>query len=172
MFISLAILYINSQHGENLHDRGIVEVFASPCHNGGSWNKLTVAAKNVLDFGNDTFYISENAAEEVIGYDFKTMRVCPTHYSLRSSGHGVNGANPKSWKIEVSDDILAGWVQIDQRIFNSELNTLHKRELCAVQHPLNRCYHYIRLTQTGPNLESSHHISLTGFEVFGNLTQV
>jgi hypothetical protein len=163
---------LRSQHGDNVHDRGIVEVFASPCSNNGIWCGITVAAKNVLDFANDTLYLSENVSGRMIGYDFKTMRVCPTHYSLRSNLDGAGGSNLKSWKIEVSDDMSTGWVEIDQRMSDPALNGQYKTELFTVQYPPKRGYRYIRLTQTGKNWGSNDHLFLAGFEVFGDFTQV
>jgi hypothetical protein len=163
---------LRSRYGGCLHDQGIVEVFASPCVNDGVWGDITVAAKNVLDFENDTLYLSENAAGRMIGYDFKTMRICPTHYSLRSNSNPAGGAHLKSWKIEVSNDISGGWVEIDQRMRDQKLNKgRYTSALFPIQSPPKRCYRYIRLTSIGKNWDSSNWLYLAGFEVFGDLRE-
>jgi hypothetical protein len=108
----------------------------------------------------------------MIGYDFKKMRVCPTHYSLRSSVEGSGYSHPKSWKIEVSDEMSTGWVEIDQRMSDPALNGQYQSHLFTVQYPPKRGYRYIRLTQTGTNWGSNNYLFLAGFEVFGDLTLV
>jgi hypothetical protein len=108
----------------------------------------------------------------MIGYDFKTMRICPTHYSLRSNSNPAGGAHLKSWKIEVSNDISCGWIEIDQRIHNRELNKgPYTSALFPIHSPPKTCYRYIRLTSTGTTWKLNNWLYLSGFEVFGDLTE-
>jgi hypothetical protein len=156
------LAFLRSRYGGNLHDQGIVEVVASPCANGGAWNDFTVAEKNVLDFENNTLDLSECTAGRMIGYDFKTMRICPTHYSLRSNLNGVNGAHLKSWKIEVSDDISGTWVEIDQRMYNAELN---KGQYIYI---LRRCLPLNLLRKSAIAIFGSHRPGRTGKQTIGS----
>jgi hypothetical protein len=163
---------LRSQYGGNLHDQGIIEIFASPCVNKKVQTGFTVAAKNVLDFENDTLYLVEDSAGQMIGYDFKTMRICPSHYSLRSNSNPASGAHLKSWKIEVSNDISSEWIEIDQRIHNQGLNKgPYTSVLFPIQCPPKTGYRYIRLISTGTTCKLNNWLYLPGFEVFGDLRE-
>jgi hypothetical protein len=128
-----------------------------------------VAAKDVLDFENDTLCLSEDSAGQMNGYGFKTMRICPTHYSLRSNSNPARGAHLKSWKIEVSNDISSGWIEIDQRMHNRGLNKgPYISALFPIQCPPKTSYRYIRLTSTGMTGELNNWLYPSEFEVFGD----
>lgn len=112
---------------------------------------------------------SENFATEAepnswIELDMKGMRVCVTHYTLKSKGHGT--WFPKHWVIECRNNKEEGWTTIDER---------HTDDLCGksrVKTYRTQCsnwYRYIRMRQTAKNAGDDDTLDLTNIEIFGSL---
>jgi hypothetical protein len=155
--LSGIISHLTAKCGSNVHDRGVVEITASCTQ---KW----CAPRNVADFGDrNSWFLSENKPGEWICCDFKTLRIGPTHYTLRA-GHGFH---LKSWAVEGSND-GASWTEIDRHENNSDLNAYGTVKTFAVAR--SGSVHMIRLRQTGPS--HSNHVGTNGlllsaFEVFG-----
>jgi hypothetical protein len=92
--------------------------------------------------------------------DFKTVRIEPTHYTIKSAWRDYL----KSWVIEGSDD-GASWTEIDRRENNSDLNHHHAVKTFAVSQ--SGSIGRIRLRQTGLNHSGINRWVLRAFELFG-----
>jgi hypothetical protein len=159
------ISYLTTRHCGNLHDRGILKVFANRVYSGDA----TYAAKNVVDLKTDSYFHSVNDLNQSIGYDFKEMmRIIPTHYSVRSYHDGPNDHHLRSWVVEVSKD-CEGWEVVDERTDCQDLNDKFAVQCFAIQRPPQTENRYIRLRQTGVNWVNQHYVIICGFEVFGQL---
>jgi hypothetical protein len=105
------ISYLTTRYHRNVHDCGIVRVFADRVYSG----EAIYAAKNVADLKADSYSHSVNESNQSIGYDFKELiRIIPTHYSIRSYHYGPNCHHLRSWVVEISNDGQR-WTVIDGR---------------------------------------------------------
>lgn len=104
---------LSGDQGCNVVDMGLVEVTSS------SYNGSNRVPKNVVDFDDMNHYFqSKNLQDSWIQYDFKNLKVNPTHYSIRSRHDLRDGDNSLvNWKIEGSNDGLR-WTTLDQRESN------------------------------------------------------
>jgi hypothetical protein len=120
--------------------------------------------KNVTDFATDDDFCSEGLPDQWIRYDFNSLRVRVTHYSLRSFDCDAGKSHPKSWVLEGCDD-GEHWIELDRRSDNDQLNgrllvatfDIKTAALCR----------FIRLRQTGPNHSGTNFLVISGFELFG-----
>jgi hypothetical protein len=130
------------------------------------------APRNVADLCSDSYFHSVNEPNQSICFDFKMMRVIPTHYSIRaySSGPGCN--HLKNWVIEGSVDGQS-WDELDRRENDSDLNSSHAVKTFSVSDskPKSKSgpFQMIRLRQIGPNHNNYHYLIFTAFEIFGSL---
>jgi hypothetical protein len=157
------ISHLTSKCGGNVHELGVVNVTASTI--GGD------SAKYVVDLENRSICVQKryNDSKPWICYDFKNLRVTPTHYALLScSGYGPNTYHPKSWYVEGSDDGTE-WTVLHECSNNSDLNGGG----LIGQYPVSeaRKCRFVRLRQTqhhSPNT-GVHYLTLSGFELHGTL---
>jgi hypothetical protein len=79
----------------NIHDRGVVEITASTVFG-------TDYPQNVAAIGTYSSFWSEDEPGQWICFDFKTLRIEPTHYTTWNHHRGEK--HLKSWAIEGSDN--------------------------------------------------------------------
>jgi hypothetical protein len=160
--LSGIIAHLTSQFSGNIHDRGVVTITANrPISNYPSY-----AAKNVADLGTDSYFRSANEPNQWICFDFKAMKIRPTHYSVRTCSGGPNTIHLKNWVIEGSADGTS-WNEIDRRENNTDLNNSYAVKtfnVCRVD-----TFQMIRLRQIGLNHQNYNHLIFTAFELFGSL---
>jgi hypothetical protein len=157
------IAYLTSNCGGNVHERGIVNVTASS-YRGGS-------LKEVADLQNRSgvYQTAYHDSNPWICYDFKHLRVTPTHYALRSySGCGRNICHPKSWYIEGSNDGTE-WTVLHECANNSDLNGASLIGQYAVSKSMKCRFVRIRQTQHHGTCANAHYLTLSGFELHGIL---
>jgi hypothetical protein len=156
------ISYLSKKRGGNVHDQGVVDITASSVN--GSY-----VFKNAADLENrNSFFQSTNMSNSWLCYDFKSMDITPTHYSIQSYPNGSSGNHPRNWCLEVSND-KETWTSIDLRCDcgrlcdGSRIGTyeVSKIETCR----------YIRLRRTGKNAKGHDPLSLSGLESFGILRE-
>jgi hypothetical protein len=94
------ISHLTAKFGGNVHDRGVVHITANRAYDDHS----SYAAKNVVDLGTDSYFYSANGANQSICFDFKKMKITPTHYSIPTDGGGSNYHHLKSWVLECSKE--------------------------------------------------------------------
>jgi hypothetical protein len=92
------ISYLTMKRGGKVHDRGRVEITASNI-------SCTNCPRNAADLGTYSDFWSEHEPGQWICLDFKTLKIEPMHYTIRSF-------DLKSWAVEGSDD-GASWTKID-----------------------------------------------------------
>jgi hypothetical protein len=102
-------------------------------------------------------------------YDFRKMRIRPSHYSIRSKVAGLtNGSNLKSWMIEISGP-EGDWIEVDRHENNDDLNGGNRIKTFAIA-SAEMC-HRIRLRQIGKNHLGGDQLVLSAFEIFGTLIE-
>jgi hypothetical protein len=121
------IAHLTREYRRNVHDAGVVHVASSPPIS----RESHCAAKNVADLNSHSVFCSgvrkataaiPHTRNNWICYDFKTLRVIPTHYTIQSSHSSTfNKWNLKSWVVEVSINRKV-WTEIDGRSDNRDLN--------------------------------------------------
>jgi hypothetical protein len=130
------ICYLTVKCGGNVHDKDVVEITASSSSN---------SARNAANLEDSSlFYSDYYKPGQWICLDFKTLRIEPTHYTIKVDGEYYL----KSWAIEGSDD-GASWTEIDRRENNNDLNKAWVMKTFAVSRPGS--FEKIRLRQTGSN---------------------
>jgi hypothetical protein len=161
--LSGIISYLTTKYGGNVADRNVVGVTASSVDGG--------AARNAVDVLADNFWISRNEDNSWLRYDFKEMRVRPTHYSVRSRYNGGdNDVYPKNWVVEVSNDGTT-WKIIDERLNNEDLKGKNLEGAFAVA-PCDYC-RFIQIRQQGYSWykRNCYLFLISAFEIFGDLRE-
>jgi hypothetical protein len=150
------ISYLTKQHGGNVHEKGIVTIASKsvcsdhPMH----------ALKNVADLTCDTRFWSGNEPDQRVCWDFREMRVRPTHYAIEAR-------YLKSWVVEGSLD-GESWAEIDRKTNNQDFKDVCNTPAFAVSKPAE-C-RFIRLSQTDNHLGNDW-LVLLAVEFFGTLSE-
>ena len=154
------IAHLTRMCGGNVHDKGIVKVtVSSNCTHADS------KPGNLVDFGTNFWFASDNKKDSWICYDFKKRRVAPMTYSIKS----IDDAYPRKWVLEGSEDGTAGsWVPVNVRIDNTDLNDKFVTRAFTIGYSRGS-FRFIRLRQTGPNSRGDNMLCVSSFEVFGTL---
>jgi hypothetical protein len=157
--LSGIIAHLTAKCGGNVHKKGVVEITASsvPSSSYSPWNAADLRKVS-------SEFSSRNKPDQWISWDFKALRIEPTHYTIRTSKYGPNTFHLKSWAVEGSDD-GASWTEIDRRENNSDLNDRSAVKTFAVSR--SGSFRMIRLHQTGPTHNGNNVMNLNAFEVFG-----
>lgn len=124
--------------------------------------------ENVADFESDTRYYSKDEPNQYIMFDFKDMRVNPTHYMIRTQGCGANCCHMKSWVCELSEDGTE-WIEGDRQKDSSNLNGSFMVGVFPIKTEVPLKYRYIRIKQIGPNWFNDNRMIMCGVEFFGTL---
>jgi hypothetical protein len=156
------IAHLTRRCGGNVHDRNVVTIRASS-------NVRGHADKYAADLEARPLFHSLKTADSWLCYDFKDMRIEPTHYTIRSYYAGGQGSyNLKNWVIEGSDD-GDSWVELDRRGENDQLNARNATVTFTISR--SQEVRLVRLRQTGLNHHGDHYILTSSFEVFGSLIE-
>jgi hypothetical protein len=156
------ISHLTRKHGGNVHDRGIVDISAKSTYSSSS----SYSAKNAADSGITNYFHSDSSAGQWLCYDFKNLRVKPTHYSIHAY---FGGYYLRSWVFEGSID-GSSWIVFDEQKDNSTMNSSHLIGTFAAGQ--SRECRFIRLRQTGKNASGDDYLYLCGFEIFGQLIEM
>jgi hypothetical protein len=97
------ISHLTAKSGGNVHDRGVIEITANSVSE-------TFYPQNTADIEIGLSFCSDDKPSQWICLGFKTLRIEPTHYTIRT-GHW---SPLKSWAVEGSDDGVS-WTEIDRR---------------------------------------------------------
>jgi hypothetical protein len=144
-------------HGGNVHDRKIVTVSAS--------SVLQINfAHNAVNLKNhsENYFQSQGQPNQWLCYDFKDRRVRLRNYSIATLARYFL----RSWVVEGSEDGKT-WNVVDDRRGNTEADCSHPIVTFAVD--AEKKFRFIRLRQTGKNMQNDDYLVLYGFEVFGFL---
>lgn len=123
--------------------------------------------KNVSLFGSKyNYFHSKDLENSWICLDFKDHKVCPTDYEIRSYSYNANDQHPKSWVIEVSND-LETWIKIDEENDCSYLNGRSVSHTFKMKIETLFAFRYLRMRLTGPNWLGKNSLAIDSFEVYG-----
>jgi hypothetical protein len=155
------ISHLSSQCGGNVHTHEIVSITASS--NGRN------SCHQVVDYDWTDYWYSNNAANSWIQFDFKTRRISPTHYTIKSDGN--NGYHLLKWSLDGSNDGTS-WINLDRRDTN-DLNgpRIVKTYECGSNESSNSFFRFIRLTQTGKDSNGYDYLHLGNLEFHGKLNE-
>lgn len=161
--------YLTHEYEGNVHDKGIVNVTAkSVYHDSAGGNSQP---KNVVDLGTDSeYYFQDNGEEMWICYNFKSRRVIPTSYSVRSCRDNPGGCHLKSWVLEASNNgAKNSWTEIDRHEDNYDLNSEFAIANFQIPRVPSECVKFIRLRQIGPSHKGNYSVAFTSLEIFGTI---
>lgn len=165
--------YLTDKYEGNVHDNRIVNVTANFIHPDRSDDRSDDSnsqPKNVVDLGTDSEYFNDGEREMWICYKFKTSRVIPTSYSVRSCRDAPGGCHLKSWVVEVSNNgAKDSWTEIDRHEDNYDLNSEFAIANFQIPRVPSKCVKFIRLRQIGPSHQGDNSVALTSWEIFGTL---
>jgi hypothetical protein len=156
------IAYLTKKYRGNVHDRNIVRISSSVVEG----IRPDQAAKTVADLSDvESRFVSADGGDRWVCYDFRNMRIVPTHYSLRS---GPSGAFLLSWLVEGSED-GSRWFELDRRENIDDINGNSK----AATFPLagTHALRFVRVKQIGKNGRGIDCFALSAFELFGSLCE-
>jgi hypothetical protein len=150
------ISHLTKKHGGNVHEKGIVTITSKSVNDENPRTDI----KSLADLTSNALFCSENAPDQWVCWDFRDMRVCPTHYTL-------TGYRLKSWVLEQSLDGQT-WTEIDWQTGNQDFaGDRWTTASFAVSSPA--ACRFIRLTQTGPRHDGADWFSLKAAEFFGTV---
>jgi hypothetical protein len=160
--LSGIICYLTEKYGGNVADKKIVAVSSNSVHPG------SYDAKNAADLTADNYWHNKYEEDSWICYDFKNLRVRPTHYSIRSRcDEGVNGSHFRTWITETSVD-GTNWTTIDEHRDYDGLNGQNVIRTFAVR-TCDYC-RMIRIRHQGATWKSFC-VAISSFEIFGDLKE-
>ena len=162
--VNSIISELSRKCGGNVHDTGMVNVTASSVYS------ISHYPKNAVDLETNAYYLSMNERDSWICYDFKSRRVIPVSYSVRSYRRCPGSFHPKSWVIEVSDDGTEGsWQQLDRRDDNDDLNGHQVTGRFHIRTVPTEPFRFFRLRQTGENHHGNYYLALCSLDISGFL---
>ncbi|KAK8839380.1 hypothetical protein M9Y10_032317 [Tritrichomonas musculus] len=154
--------YLTNKSGGNVSDNGTVNVTASP-------EQSSYRAKNAVDLHNDgNQFISYDASNVWVKYDFIGRRICPTSYTIKSR-IDCDGYHLRNWVIEGSNtDEESDWKILDKKESD---DTIHGQNSCYTFNinKQDEYYRYLRIRQTGKNSSGYDHLICSGLEYFGKI---
>ena len=158
------IAHLTKHFKENLVDANVVKIMSS--HEfGTAWHP-----KHIFDFSSPEVFKSADAENVWLSFDFGQMRIRPNGYSLKTDlTDGGRGMSPRSWVLEGSEDGIS-WVELDCREDNDSLNGMESQAMFSITSVPSRGVRFLRFRQTGLNHWGSYAITLSAFEIFGEIS--
>lgn len=98
--------YLTKKEGKNIHDSGIIEVTTN------SLFSFRYHPKNLLNFGKNIYKANQTKSVMII-FDFKQIKIDITGYAIKTAKGFPKQGQPKSWKLEISNDGV-NWDIIDE----------------------------------------------------------
>jgi hypothetical protein len=160
--LSGIIAYLTRKYGEDLHDRGIVRVTIRDFAPG-----EVPRMQNVLEFTNTKhIWTGWDHDQQWICWDFGQARLRATHYSIRSEPFK---SHPRDWVLEGLTGI-SQWTVLDERRGNFDLAKSLTVATFSITRPAE-VRGMLRIRQIGWNHNGNHCLSMSSFEVFGEITE-
>lgn len=166
---------INHCNSKNIFNSGI-DISSSSKHNNyyiysNDRDEKKYNIYNVIDFDNEeNYYETENKKNSWIMFDFKDKNVRTTYYTIKSSPSSSNYL--KSWCFEGSKSAKDNeWEILDSQ---DKLNIFDNYSLTHTFkiNAKNDCYRYLRIRQTGINMNSNYILSMSAIEFFGDINLI
>lgn len=149
------ISHFTDKYGGNVSKTKTIPISCS----GTIWNSASVVA----DFDSTDFWVSDNSPGSWIAFDFKEHLINMTAYTIRGDSTG----SLCNWVVEGSNNMVK-WKEIDRHENCRDLNGLYAFKTYSVNNSLQ--YRYLRLRQTGPDINNENYLGLCCIEFFGSLT--
>ena len=158
------VAHLTKHCGENIVDANVVKIMSS--HEfAATWHP-----KHLFDFSSPEVFKSADAENVWLSFDFGEIRIRPNGYSLKTDlTDGGRGMSPRSWVIEGSEDGIS-WVELDCREDNDSLNGMESQAMFSITNVPSRGVRFLRFRQTGLNHWGSYAITLSAFEIFGEIS--
>jgi uncharacterized coiled-coil protein SlyX len=150
------IAHLTWKHGGNVHDKGIVAITSKSVYDDPEY-----AVRNLADLTFNPWFLSKNEPGQWVCWDFREMRIRPTHYTIGS-------AHLKSWVVESSLDFV-NWTEIHRKTDDRDFNGHWMTKSFAVSKSVE-C-RFVRLTQAGKTHERNDYLHIQAFEFFGTLLE-
>jgi hypothetical protein len=150
------ISYLTRKHGGNVRDRGIVTITSKPVYS----DQRSDDVRNAANLTSELFFRSKDEPGQWIRWDFRELRVRPTHYT-------INSFWLKSWVVEGSLDGEA-WTEIDRTTDNEDFKAWEPASFAVANSAECR---FIRLTQTDKRHCRDDTLTIRAFEFFGTLLE-
>jgi hypothetical protein len=121
----------------------------------------------VVDLDDKDFlsaFHSDNKPNSWLSYDFKSNRIYPTKYYIRSRNYDHH--HMQSWVIEGSNNRDENeWIELDRRDNIGELSQANG----SVTFPIEQSdwFRWIRLRQTGKTSSNDDFLIISAFDIFG-----
>ena len=152
--------HLREKCGGNPHSKGLIEVTAS--------SNEYKQCYNVLDYGWNSHWRTNDVANSWIQFDMKDSRVCLASYTIKTFDGGPGDCHLRKWKIEASND-CSNWVPLDVEDTDA-LNGYYFTKNFECSQRTNEFFRYIRLTQTGKNwCNNDNYLLFKEIEFFGRL---
>jgi hypothetical protein len=152
------ISYLTRKYNCHVGDRGIVSITASSVADSQNW-----PLRNVAYFENQNSFYTKDEPNSWICYDFKDIRIKPTHYSIRSRRDN-NSDHLRCWTLESSQD-GESWVELDRRENNTALNSQGVIASFSISQSIE--VRMIRLRQLDKSSSHSYCLFVSAIELFG-----
>ena len=149
------VQHLRDECGGNPHEKGVISITASS----NSYHQCY----ELVDYGWNNYWYTYIQPNSFVQFDFKSRRVCLSHYSLKSDSR----YHLRSWVIEVSDD-GSTWEAVDERN-TQDLNGNYIVKTYECSKRSDRFVRFVRLRQTGKNSLGDDSLGLSQVEFFGNI---
>ena len=160
------IEYLTVHCNGNVHEKGIVNITAENCvdETNNIYKPYVVANHH-----DENFYWSKNQPGNWIMFDFNTMTVALTNYTLKTYDAAIGCHHFKSWVVEGSNN-GEEWIELDRRENNYDLNKSFATKIfqCST---VKQC-RWIKIRMTGPDHAGYDSIKINAVEFFGTLYHV
>jgi hypothetical protein len=157
------ISYLTRRCGGNIVEKGAVRVTTSDPD-----DNPTYSCRNVVDFESVNNFLSGNAPNQWVCYDFGRATVKLAHYAIRSGLGGPEWIHLRNWILEGSTD-GSEWIELDRRVNDAHLQDCDRSTAFAIAEPIE--VRMVRLRQTGVNHEGTNSMVVNAFELFGELRE-
>lgn len=161
------IFHLTNECGGNVHDIGIIIITSSSVY-GSNFPKYV--ADFIKNNQNDHF-MSNDERNSWLQYNFKKMKIRPTHYTIRTHAAGPKNCHLMNWCIEGSNNFLKEWTVLDTRRNITSLSSASATQTFEISNKLEQdeYYKFIRIKITGPNDANNYYLMLSSLEFFGSL---
>ena len=158
------LFFLKEKFGDDLIKNKIIEI---------STKKTNVGEPIlVLPPGTDKWWISSDDINSYLKFDFKKFNISLIGYSLKSSNANFQNFkrnNPKSWKIEGSNDDI-NYILIHEEQNNNDF--VNNKYFIYLECSKSEYYRYIKISQIDNHWDSipkHNFFLLSGIEFFGEL---
>lgn len=154
---------MTDEKGRNVDDNNEVKITSSSL----LYNNIKYLPKFAADFNDINFFHSNREQFSWLKYDFKDRKICPTHYSMRTSSCTIN-SSPSSWILEASNS-GKDWIVLDEqpnkKIFLENGTASHTFKITL--HQNRNYYQFLRIRTTDKNNHGDNYFAIASIEFFG-----